>query len=139
MREIDELRPVDVDGYRAVALSDDVRAMQHADMRPQARLLPAFDPYVVAFAPHGHGAAVPSNRHHDIYRAQGWMSPVAVRQGRMVATWRHRRRARRLEFVMTPLEQVSDAVRRQCEEEAERVAARLAMAAQVHWADGQPH
>jgi len=48
------------------------------------RLLPAFDHYVVA-APRDREAVLPEALKSQVYRPQGWLSPVLLVDGRMEA------------------------------------------------------
>lgn len=49
------------------------------------RLLPAFDPYVVAASCHA-ASLLPGDLRHRVYRPQGWLSPVLLVNGRMEGT-----------------------------------------------------
>jgi hypothetical protein len=111
---------VDVEGQRAWALARDVRGMTLATSPDVARLLPAFDPWVIGSA---RRAPLLAPKHlARIYRAQGWISPVLLVNGRIVGVWRHARKGRRLVVEMEPFSRLPTWARAQLEAEAERLA-----------------
>jgi len=84
------LLPVDLDGRPAWALAGDEEALRQAEPPPgHITVLPLFDPWLLAHAD--------TDQHVDpahrkaVYRTAGWISAVVLRQGRVVATWTHRR------------------------------------------------
>jgi winged helix DNA-binding protein len=112
---------VDVQGRRVWMLARDVRAMTRARSRNTARLLPAFDPWVVA-ASRGAVALLDPRHKARVYRAQGWMSPVVLVNGRMVGVWRQARKGRRLQVEIEPFGRLPAWARTQLEAETERLA-----------------
>ena len=67
--------------------------------------LPLFDPWLLA---HGDTDGFIDPRHRKaVYRTAGWISPVLLRQGRVVATWSHRRMADGWVAEITPLARLS--------------------------------
>ncbi|MGH2543662.1 MAG: DNA glycosylase AlkZ-like family protein [Ardenticatenaceae bacterium] len=54
------------------------------------RLLPYFDPYVVAVARPSH-YLLPEGHKARVYRAQGWISPVVLVDGGMAGVWEYDR------------------------------------------------
>lgn len=63
--------------------------------------LPLFDPWLLA---HNATDGFIDPRHRKaVYRTAGWISPVLLRQGRVVATWSHRRMADGWAVEITPL------------------------------------
>jgi hypothetical protein len=117
----EEAVELDVEGEPAWVLARDVRGMSSAESPNAARLLPAFDPWVV-----GASRSAPSLRdpRHKarVYRAQGWISPVVLVNGRMVGVWRHVRKGRRLMVEIEPFGRLPAWARVQLEAEAERLA-----------------
>ena len=85
------------------------------------RLLPAFDQYVVT-APRDQIEVLPEAMRDRVYRTQGWFSPVVVRDGRMIGTWRHEPEGTRLKIEIEPFIRLSPAAKDQIADEAERVA-----------------
>jgi hypothetical protein len=95
-----EAAPVTVDGRDAWALAADVPGLAGAAARDVARLLPSFDPWVIGAARH---APLLDPAHVTaVFRPQGWVSPVILVNGRIAGTWRHERRAGRLDVELTP-------------------------------------
>lgn len=100
-----EVDLVDVEGTRAWILSSDTRSV--LDLKPTkfVRLLPAFDPWVVAEARVGIACADTVHR-KSIYRPQGWISPVLLINGRMEGIWHHEVRGRQLYVWVDPFSQL---------------------------------
>jgi hypothetical protein len=63
-------------------LAEHVPEVEVAEPSGVVRLLPAFDHYVVA-APRDREGALPEALKSRVYRAQGWLSPVLLADGRM--------------------------------------------------------
>jgi hypothetical protein len=120
----EEAVEVDVEGQRAWVLARDVRAMTRAESPDAARLLPAFDPWV-AGASRVNAALLEPTYRARIYRAQGWISPVVLVNGRMAGVWRQARKGRRLLVELEPFGRLPAWARTQVEAEAERLAAFL--------------
>lgn len=132
----DEVVSVDVEGYPAWMLREQVDVARTAKPVKGVRLLPAFDQYVIAATRHVEhllpGAS--PDLAARIYRPQGWLSPVLLVDGRMQGVWKHERKGRRLEVSVEPFGAVKPAVRRATEQEAERLAAFLGGTLDVTWA-----
>ncbi|HYE50034.1 MAG TPA: crosslink repair DNA glycosylase YcaQ family protein, partial [Azospirillaceae bacterium] len=106
----EELVPVDLEGRAAFVLARDEEALRTAEPPPgHVAVLPLFDPWLLA---HADSAQTVQPRHRPaVYRTAGWISAVVLRQGRVVATWSHRRRAAGWEVELTPLVRVTKAER----------------------------
>ena len=88
---------------------------------PQAaRLLPAFDPWVLG-ASRLEGLLDPAHK-PLVYRAQGWISPVVLVNGRIAGVWKHARKGRRLVVEVAPFVRLQTWARAQVQAEAERLA-----------------
>jgi hypothetical protein len=111
----DEATVVDVDGGTGSVLVRDVAALGAAGRPRGARLLPAFDPYVVATRPRAH--VVAPEHETRIYRPQGWISPVVLVDGAAVGVWKHERGRVELDLFRS----VSKTERRAIDDEAERL------------------
>lgn len=98
----DELLPVTVDGRPALALAVDEAALRAAALPADAlSVLPHFDPYLLAHAETGLFLAA---RHRPlVYRTAGWISPVVLRQGKVVAIWQASRKGARWQVALAPL------------------------------------
>ncbi|MEO8287289.1 MAG: winged helix DNA-binding domain-containing protein [Chloroflexota bacterium] len=122
----DELVPVEVEGWakwKGWARKDSVPEMQTLDVNPPARLLPHFDPYVVA---RSHIAAyampdVEANK-EKIYRTAGWVTPVVLVDGVIAGMWGYEKRRSNIEVKVQMFSDTSAEVKAEIEEEASRLA-----------------
>ena len=128
----EEVVEVDVEGTRAWMLATHVGEIKEASSRGTVRLLPAFDQYVVA-APRSTPEVLPSAFKARVYRAQGWLSPVLLVDGRMEGVWRHEKKGTRLEVVIEPFTRVPAWARRAAKGEAERLAAFIGGELELSW------
>ena len=112
----DEAVEVDVEGQRGWLLAQDADAVAAAAPAGNVRLLPGFDPYVVA-APRGADAVVPAAERARVYRPQGWLSPVVLADGRIAGVWSHDAGA----VTVEPFSRPAKALRAAVEAEAERL------------------
>ncbi|HJX74938.1 MAG TPA: crosslink repair DNA glycosylase YcaQ family protein, partial [Gaiella sp.] len=97
-----ELATIDVQGSEARLLLADVDRLSRARMeRPHVRLLPYFDSYLLGHADRGH--LVPDAHRRQVSRAQGWIAPVVLVDGRVLGVWKHARKSSRLAVEVTPL------------------------------------
>ncbi len=117
----DEAVEVDVEGDRLWVLARDADDLANAEPTDVARLLPAFDQWIVGAARDGPALLDPRHRAR-VYRPQGWLSPVLLVNGRMVGVWRHTRKGRRLLVELEPFGRLPAWARAQLEAEAERLA-----------------
>jgi hypothetical protein len=115
---------VEVEGERAWVRARDAPAMACAASPTAARLLPAFDPWVVG-ASRGAAALLEPRHKARVYRPQGWISPVLLVNGRMAGVWRHERRGKRLRVELEPFGRLPAWALAELEAEAERLAAFL--------------
>jgi len=128
----EEAVEVDVEGQRAWVLARDVRELACAESPRAARLLPAFDPWVVG-ASRGAAALLEPRHKARVYRGQGWISPVVLVNGRMVGVWRHARKGRRLLVEIEPFGRLPAWARTQVEAESERLAVFLDGELELNW------
>jgi hypothetical protein len=98
------------------------------------RLLPGFDPYVVAASFHAE-RLLPGDFRSRVYRPQGWISPVLLVNGRMEGTWSHEIKGSRVEVAIEPLVKAPVWVRHAAGQEAERLAAFLGCTLKLVWAE----
>jgi hypothetical protein len=90
-----DLAPVDVEGWAAELLQEDLEPLRSAESAdPSIRLLPYFDSFLLGHRERAQLAGAQDRPR--IYRAQGWIAPVVLVDGRAVATWRHERQGQRL-------------------------------------------
>lgn len=124
----EEAIEVDVQGQRAWMLVEDLGGMLAARPPQAARLLPAFDPWVIG-ALIGRPPGTPCDpilpapgHRRQIISPQGWVSPTLLVDGRIAGTWSHTRRERRLLVEFAPFAPLPAWARAQLEAEAERLA-----------------
>ncbi|HWT21889.1 MAG TPA: winged helix DNA-binding domain-containing protein [Solirubrobacteraceae bacterium] len=129
----DEVEEVEIEGAAGWMLAADVAEAAAAAPTGAVRLLPAFDQYVVA-APRGEDAVVRAAHRGRVYRAQGWLSPVLLADGRIAGVWSHERRGERLTVAVEPFGRIARAVRAGAEAEAERLAAFLGASLSLRFA-----
>ncbi len=122
----DEAVELDVDGDRAWVLAGDAAEIASAEPPETARLLPAFDPWVVGTARYAPAQLDPALKAR-VFRPQGWISPVLLVNGRMVGVWKHTRKGRRLDVELEPFGRLPRWARAQLEDEADRLAEFLAL------------
>ncbi|HEV2493989.1 MAG TPA: winged helix DNA-binding domain-containing protein [Terriglobia bacterium] len=108
---------VDLDGEAGSILQVDCDHLANAGSGEQVlRLLPSFDPYLLAHAEKGH--LVDRRYYKRVYRNQGWISPVVLLNGRVIGVWSHERQGNRLLVMVELFENSSKSVRAKIEEEA---------------------
>jgi Winged helix DNA-binding domain len=124
----EETIEVDVERQRAWMLAEDLVGMLAARPPAAARLLPAFDPWVIGVLigrPPGtpcDPVLLPPGRRSQVISPQGWVSPALLVDGRIAGTWRHTRKDRRLLVEFAPFAPLPAWARAQLEAEAERLA-----------------
>jgi hypothetical protein len=97
-----ELVPVEVEGVEASTLLADVDELSRARVeRPHVRLLPYFDSYLLGHADRRH--LVSDEHRRQVSRAQGWIAPVVLVDGRVLGVWSHTHKRGRLALEVTPL------------------------------------
>lgn len=84
----DEVAKVEVEGWQAWALASTLDELQATNLTQTVRLLPYFDPYTIAVARH-HQYLMPEEHKARVYRAQGWISPVVLIDGRLAGVWEY--------------------------------------------------
>ena len=116
----EEAVEVSVEGAAVWALAADAEELRAAAPVESVRLLPAFDPHVVA-APRDREEVLPAARRGEVYRPQGWLSPVVLVDGRIAGTWSHERRGAQVAVDVAPWD-LAAPVEQGIAEEAERLA-----------------
>ncbi|MFT3894609.1 MAG: winged helix DNA-binding domain-containing protein [Anaerolineales bacterium] len=120
-REESDFITVDVDGWKGTVLRQDVKKLTKAEVQsPSIRLLPYFDTFLLGHRERTH--LVAREHHGKIYRPQGWISPVVLVNGRVVALWGHVLEKGRLHVTVQKFVPVSRHVRTGILEEAEDLA-----------------
>jgi uncharacterized protein YcaQ len=87
---------------------------------PVVRMLPAFDPFLLAHAAKDH--LVHRTHYKRVYRNQGWISPVILIDGRVAGIWSHVRKSGKLRIEVDAFEKFPKKIRALIEEEAASLA-----------------
>jgi hypothetical protein len=105
-REETNIVPVSVEGWAAAVLREDLRGLKApAPAGSPVRLLPYFDSFLLGHRTRDHLIA---RRHYTtVYRAQGWIAPVVLVDGRIAGVWAHAREGGRLVVRVTKFDAVS--------------------------------
>jgi hypothetical protein len=94
-------------GWKGFALKKDLRAISNlkSPSTPSVRLLPPFDPYVVARS-HASIHAVPDYKvnRERIYRVAGWVTPTVIIDGRIEGIWDYQKRPKTLPIKLEMLD-----------------------------------
>jgi hypothetical protein len=102
------MAPVNVEGWNAAVLGDDLPRLKRAADPPPVRLLPYFDSFLLGHRARQH--LVGARDHTRVYRPQGWVAPVILVDGRVAGVWAHARDAHRLRVRVTVFAAVSGRV-----------------------------
>src|SRR5439155_15512066 len=108
---------VSVEDRKAFILREDCDELTGSHLGDETvRLLPNFDPYLLAHADKNH--LVSARYYKRVYRQQGWVSPVVLLNGRVIGTWSYARRGKRVSLEVAPFENLSRLIRTRVEGEA---------------------
>ena len=113
----DELAPVRLDDGVSLVLRSDLKALAAAEPDRAPKLLPAFDTFLLAHQSKDH--LVEKRFYKRVYRNQGWLSPVVIAGGRIVAVWFLEERAKAFTVDVQPFGALDAKVRRSLDAEAE--------------------
>jgi hypothetical protein len=115
--EAENMVEVDVEGWKASILKPDLAELETAQVdEPVARLLPFFDSFLLGHKSHRN--IVDEKDRKKVYRAQGWVSPVVLVDGRAQGVWSHAQKKDSLEVRVTPFSKLSGPVSSLVREEA---------------------
>ena len=117
------LAHVTVDGEPAVILRRDLDALAAATIDASPTLLPAFDTFLLAHSTKDH--LVEPRFYKKVYRNQGWLSPVVIVSGRIIAVWFLEQRAKAFTVDVRPFATLDAKVRRGIAADAEALGAFL--------------
>jgi hypothetical protein len=113
----EKLVEVSVADQKRWILAEDYEQLRTSRLSGQTlRLLPSFDPYLLAHAEKDH--LVDARYYKRVYRNAGWISPVVLLDGRVIGVWSYARRGKRVSFEVEPFEKFSKSIRTKIEEEA---------------------
>jgi uncharacterized protein YcaQ len=115
----DELAVTGEDG-KDLLLKGDYETMRSlSPAGPTVRLLPGFDPYLLAHAVKEH--MLEPRFYKQVYRNQGWISPVILIGGKVAGIWSHRMQGGRVVLDIKPFARPSPKVRNEIDAEAARL------------------
>jgi hypothetical protein len=103
------IEPVRVDGGTSFVLRRDRDELADASLDREPRLLPSFDTFLLAHAGKDH--LVKPSFYKRVYRNQGWLSPVVLVSGRIVAVWFLEQRAKTFTVDIRPFAPLGARVR----------------------------
>jgi uncharacterized protein YcaQ len=115
-----ELAEVSIEGQKRSILSQDLDQLTESSLDEEVvRLLPGFDPYLLAHAQKDH--IVESQYYKRVYRNQGWISPVVLINGRIAGIWSYITKGKAISFKAELFEKLSKRQRGKIHDEAERL------------------
>jgi hypothetical protein len=120
----DQALIVEVEGTESWMLQEHLEEVTAASPRKFARLLPAFDPYVIG-APRAQPRVLATEEKPRVFRPQGWVSPVIIVNGKIAGIWRHEKKGGCVRVQVEPFETIPAWARRELRTETERLAAFL--------------
>lgn len=128
-KEQEHIIPVDVQGWISAVLAEDRPLLTQPGIAGSPiRLLPYFDSYLLGHKDKEH--LVPNEHYKKVYRAQGWIAPVVLVDGRIMGVWSHSMKKDRLTVEVSEFEPLSPGVMTGIEDEA-RDLGRFLMTAEV--------
>jgi len=117
----EEVAEVSVEGTKAFVLREDLRELEASALSETVvRLLPSFDPYMLAHEDKSH--LVQSQHYKRVYRGQGWLSPVILLDGRVVGLWSREKKGKKCVVKTELFEKLPKKVLAAIDAELERVA-----------------
>ena len=111
------IEPVTVEGERSFVLRSDLAELSAARPTSSPTLLPSFDTFLLAHAVKDH--LVEPRFYKRVYRNQGWLSPVVLVNGRIVAIWFLEEHAKSFVVDVQPFSPLDAKVRRGIAQEAD--------------------
>jgi uncharacterized protein YcaQ len=117
----EELAEIKVENQSSLLLRDDVPALHAAhEGKNSVRLLPHFDPYLLAHREKDH--LLGAEHYKRVYRNQGWISPVLLVDGRIAGTWSYKLQGKKVQVTVQPFSKLSRAIRTAIAQEADMLA-----------------
>jgi len=113
----ESLVAVTVDDERSFLLKKDLAELTDAAIERSPKLLPSFDTFLLAHQTKDH--LVERRFYKRVYRNQGWLSPVVIVGGRIVAVWFLEERAKSFTVDVQPFHRLDATTRRGVAAEAE--------------------
>jgi hypothetical protein len=126
------LARVTVDGEPRLILRRDLAVLAASKIDATPTILPAFDTFLLAHSTKDH--LVEPRFYKKVYRNQGWLSPVVVVSGRIVAIWFLEERAKAFTMDVRPFGSLDAKIRRGIAQEAEALGAFLGARCEAQFA-----
>lgn len=130
----DELETVDVEGWKATALSSTLESMSKVQAKHNVRLLPMFDVYVLTQSRNFEPVLAKEHK-GKVFRPAAWVSAVVVVDGRIEGVWEYETRKNQALVKVTMFAAPSEKVRSGIEAEAERLKGFLDTTVEVEFAE----
>jgi hypothetical protein len=99
-----DLVPVSIEGRRADIVAADLGPLSESEGDSTIHMLPGFDPYLMGHSSRDH--MFDSDHRWKVSRVSGWISPVVLAGGRVVATWSHVVSKKTLRISVAPFERL---------------------------------
>jgi hypothetical protein len=115
-----ELEEMNVEGWRAIALTSTLKSIQKMDIANTVRLLPLFDAYVLGLG-RDLDPLLPATLKNRVYRPQGWISAVVLVDGRMKGVWEYKTKGAQTTVKISMFASAPRSLRQSIEAEAERL------------------
>lgn len=129
----DELVEVSVDGWKAWALASTLDTLNTLPAPRTIRLLPYFDPYTVAMSHQTHYLMAEEHKSR-VYRAQGWIFPVVLADGKIVGIWDQKPKRAQTLVTIEPFAPFSTEIQQGVEAETQRLGTFLGTEIAVNYA-----
>lgn len=116
-RKQSHLAAVSVEGWKAELLRKDLEDLAQPPLdQPVVRLLPYFDTFLLGHKERDHLVSI--EQHSSVYRAQGWIAPVVLVNGRVVGVWEMSLEKKHLHVRVTKFEPIPQGTAARIREEA---------------------
>ncbi len=132
----ESLAVVLVDREPGCLLKEDLGELEATAPVRAARLLPSFDTFLLAHQTKDH--LVDRRYYKRVYRNQGWLSPVVIAGGRIVAVWFLEERAKGFTVDVQPFGRLDDRLRRDIGGEASALSEFLGSRCDVTYSRPRP-
>lgn len=126
-----ELVEVDIEGWKAWALAEDIAPIQAIEpaTASHVKLLPLFDPYTVGV--YNHRQYLSPETKAKVYRTAGWISPVVLLGGRIEGVWEQEKRRDVITVKVEMFSPITTQHKKSIEAEVERLGAFLGATTEV--------
>jgi len=121
---------VEIEGWKASALTDSLDALTASSAEAPVRLLPNFDPYVISASHHSQYILDEAHKVR-VYRPQGWISPVVLVDGRIEGVWEYEVKRGQTVVTVSMFAPPDDALKQGIDAEAQRLGAYLGANSQL--------